>query len=91
MENLPEDLREFITKAKRLRQQQREASHKYYKNKYTITDTMTEEEKELIKENIARRKALYKAKYEANKELYKQRAKEYREIRKNINQAQQLE
>lgn len=84
MESLPDDLREFITKAKKLRQQQREASSKYYTRKYKISDNMTEEQKQAINDNIARRKEIYKAKYEANKELYKQRAKEYREYVKSM-------
>ena len=84
MESLPDDIRDFITKAKKLRQQQRDASRKYYNTKYKVTDTMSDEEKASINENITRRKAIYKAKYEANKEQYKQRAKEYRSYLKTI-------
>lgn len=84
METLPEELRELITKAKKLRQQQRDASKKYYTNKYKIQDNMSDSQKQEINANIARRKEIYKAKYEANKELYKQRAKEYREYVKSL-------
>jgi len=84
MESLPDDLRDFITKAKKLRQQQREASKKYYANKYKVSNSMTEEQKQAINDNIKQRKEIYKAKYEANKELYKQRAKEYREYVKSM-------
>jgi hypothetical protein len=75
-------LADFITKAKKLRQQQRDASRKYYTNKFKITDNMTDSQKAEVAANIASRKTAYKAKYEANKELYKQRAKEYRKYRK---------
>lgn len=84
MESLPDDIRDFITKAKKLRQQQRDASKKYYTNKYKIQDNMSDSQKQEINANITRRKEIYKAKYEANKELYKKRAKEYREYIKSI-------
>jgi len=83
------ELAEFITKAKKLRQQQREASRKYYTNKFKITNNMTESQKQEITDNIVRRKEAYKTKYEANKELYKQRAKEYREYRKSLREVEQ--
>jgi hypothetical protein len=79
---------DFLIKAKKLREQQRNASRKYYTNKFKITDNMTDSQKQEITDNIARRKEAYKAKYEANKELYKQRAKEYREYRKSLREVE---
>jgi hypothetical protein len=61
------------------------ASKKWYNKKYTITEDMTEEQKEEIKRNIEERKQKYRKKYSENKEYYKNKNKEYREHKKQIN------
>ena len=66
-------------KMEKYRKQTQQASLKYYKKKYAITDDMTEEEKEMKRKNIELRKEQHRKRYEANKEYHREKSKAYRE------------
>lgn len=76
---------------KKIREQQRKASNKYYNKNYKITETITPEEKQALEDNIKARQAYYKQKYQAEKDMYKERNRLYREKKKIEKEQQQLQ
>jgi len=75
----------------RIREQQRKASNKYYKQNYKITETTDPVAKQELEQNIKDRQAYYKQKYQAEKALYKERNRLYREKKKIEKEQQALE
>ena len=79
----------IMEKMMKYRQQTQKASLKYYNKKYTITDDMSDEEKEVIQKNIDDRRAKERARYEANKEYHRIKNKRWRDKQKAKKNAEQ--
>ena len=79
MDMKSEEYKNLMERMLKYRKQTQKASLKYYKKKYTITEDMSDEEKEAIQKNIDERRARERARYEANKEYHRLKSKRYRE------------
>jgi len=76
-------LRDYIEKTK---EKAKNASMNYYKCKYTIKESMTEEEKETVKNNILKRNERQKKYYNKNKETIKSKQLKYRNKKRAENE-----
>lgn len=82
IEEIKRQLQEYENK----KQIFRNNANKWYNKKYVIKDDMTEEQKQEVRDNIEKRKLREKEKYNKNKEYYAQKAKQYRERKKQTTQ-----
>jgi len=77
-----EEYKNLMERMLKYRKQTQKASLKYYKKKYTITEDMSDEEKEAIQKNIDERRAKERERYEANKEYHRIKNKKWRDKQK---------
>lgn len=81
-----ETMKTIAERFEKYRKQTQQASLRYYKKTYLITDDMSEEEIENIKKNIELRKEKQRKRYEEDKVYHSQKNKAYRDRRKKNKQ-----